>query len=95
MAPGAAVELAWAKALAPKPDARMHTTVNERFMRFYNSFILLDWDARIERKRTSLPGQSPARFLGMFFDRRAKNAEKRHGQRTFTGTHYIIGGRSV
>jgi hypothetical protein len=42
MAPGAAAELACARALAPKPDARMHTNVNERFMRFYNSFILLD-----------------------------------------------------
>jgi len=31
--------------------------------------------------------------LERFFDRWAKNAEKRHGQRTFTGTPSIIGGR--
>jgi hypothetical protein len=42
MAAGAAAELAWARALAPKLDARMQTNGNERFMSFYYSFILLD-----------------------------------------------------
>jgi hypothetical protein len=45
-----APELAWAKAVAPRPDARMHTNVNERFMRFYNSFILLIEVARVVAK---------------------------------------------
>ena len=38
---GMAALLAWARAVAPKPDARMQTNVNERFMRSTTPSLLL------------------------------------------------------
>src|SRR5271170_1181016 len=89
---GAAL-LAWASAVAPNPDARMQTNVNERFMRFYNSFILLIEIARVVAEAYLAPWSISCALLRRFFCLEAKNAEKRHGQRTFTGTTQIIGGR--
>src|SRR5271154_893556 len=89
---GAAL-LAWARAVAPNPDARMHTNVNERFMRFYNSLVSPIEIARAVAEAYLASWSISCALLRRFFGLEAENAEKRHGQRTFTGTTQIIGGR--